>query len=270
VDSATPPDTLPPELRALAARLWAARRDGGTIDAGTVHLPSDLLEAYAVQAEALRLCGAPLRAYKVGSTSPEAQRKLGTTEPGACPVPATFLLDSPAALDIDPVQMPAVEGEFAFRIGRDLPARPAAYERDEVMAAVDAVAGAIEVVGCRFADGLDGKGRLLVTADFGANIALLLGEPRPVTQKADFRDHAVELFANGASKARGTGARALGGPVNVLVWLAGHLAARGSGLTAGTWVATGTCTGLLPVAPGDEVNVDFGPLGRVHAAFRQR
>ena len=50
-----------------------------------------------------------------------------------------------------------------------------AYTFDEVADAVDAIAGAIEVVGSRFSGGLAGKGRLLTTADFGANIALVVG-----------------------------------------------------------------------------------------------
>ena len=65
--------------------------------------------------------------------------------------------------------------EDAFRLGADLPARDAVYDREEVCQAIDAVAGAIEVVGTRIEGGLAGKGRFLVTADSGANIALIVG-----------------------------------------------------------------------------------------------
>ena len=74
-----------------------------------------------------------------------------------------------------PDQMPAIEGEFAFRLGRDLPPRKEEYSYDEVRDAIEAAAGAIEIVGTRIAGGLAGKGRFLVTADGGANIALVTG-----------------------------------------------------------------------------------------------
>ena len=31
---------------------------------------------------------------------------------------------------------------------------------------------------------------------------------------------------------------------------------------------TGTCAGILPIAPGDEARADFGALGAVEAWFR--
>jgi 2-keto-4-pentenoate hydratase len=67
--------------------------------------------------------------------------------------------------------MRAIEGEFVFRLGRDLPSRPETYTMSKVVTAIDGVAGAIEVVRTRFSGGLGGKGRLLTTADCGVNIA---------------------------------------------------------------------------------------------------
>ena len=109
------------------------------------------------------------------TTSAEAQKVLGTSEPGASPVLTGFFHESPAKVAIDSSHGPAVEGEFALRLGRDIPASNSSYSVEEVADAVDAVAGAIEVVGSRFSGGLAGKGRLLTTADFGANISLVVG-----------------------------------------------------------------------------------------------
>jgi 2-keto-4-pentenoate hydratase len=162
--------------------------------------------------------------------------------------------------------MPAVEGEFAFRMARDLPPRASAYTRAEVVAAVESAAGAIEVVGTRFAGGLAGKGRLLTTADCGVNIALATGAWTRWDGR-DLRDHRVTMAINGTPRGEGTGSRALGDPLNVLLWLANHQSAVGRGLEAGEIVSTGTCTGLDPVHPGDIVRADFGPLGTVEIAF---
>ena len=67
----------------LARRLWQARRSGGVVDLDDVRQPKSGQEAYAIQHEIAALCGEPARGFKVGSTSLEAQRLLGTDEPGS-------------------------------------------------------------------------------------------------------------------------------------------------------------------------------------------
>src|SRR5262249_30281830 len=126
---------------------------------------------------------------------------------------------------------------------------------------------AIEVVGSRFAGGLAGKGRWLITADCGANIALVSGQWRDHPRSLDFRSHRVAMTINGAARGAGTGDRALGDPLNVLLWLANPQSGAGRGLISGEIVSTGTCTGLDPVAPGDRVRADFGGLGTVEISF---
>lgn len=251
----------------IGTALWSARLTGGTVSPDHPEVPTTMEAAYAIQARIVALAGSPVAGFKIGSTSAEAQRKLGTGEPGAGPLLAQFVLPSPAVVPIWPAHAPAVEGEFAFRLGRSLPARPAVYERVEVVAAIEAVAGGIEVVGTRFAGGLDGKGRLRVTADCGVNIAFVPGPWQPYDPAMDLRMYAVEMRINGERRGCGTGARALGDPVDVLVWLANHLSRSGRALKAGKIVTTGTCTGLDPVAPGDIAVADFGELGNVEISF---
>jgi 2-keto-4-pentenoate hydratase len=159
----------------LAARLWQARQEGSVIDPATVVAPASLEEAYAIQDRVTALSGERIVGFKIGSTSVEAQRTLGTDQPGSGPLLARYVRSSPARLALVPDQMPCVEGEFAFRLGRDLPSRAEPYVRDDLVAALDAVSGAIEVVGSRIAGGLGGKGRYLVTADGGVNIGLIVG-----------------------------------------------------------------------------------------------
>jgi 2-keto-4-pentenoate hydratase len=130
-----------------------------------------------------------------------------------------------------------------------------------------AVAGAIEVVGTRFSGGLAGKGRLLITADCGANIALVSGTWREGLSALDLKAHRVAMTINGALRGTGTGERALGDPMNVVLWLANRQSARGRGLMSGEIISTGTCTGLDPVRPGDRVQADFGDLGTVEISF---
>lgn len=254
----------------LAERLWTCRRDGGAIDIPTDGGPADVSAALEIQREAVAISGLDSVGFKVGSTSAEAQKVLGTTEPGASPVLVDYFFESPAEIPIDPAHEPAVEGEFALRLARDLPPRDEEYGFDEVRDAVEAVAGAIEVVGSRFVGGLAGKGRLLTTADFGANIALAVG-PWTVDWKGfDLAAHEVSVSLDGKLREAGTGARALGHPLNVLQWLANKQSQTGRGLMAGEIISTGTCTGLLDVAPGDAVVADFGELGAVEISFTKQ
>ena len=247
----------------LAERLWEARKDGNVVQQDDISEPATTEEAYAIQAQIARLCGYEVRGFKVGSTSKEAQRLLGTSEPGSGPILGPYLHMSPARVAIVPLQMPAVEGEFAFRLGRDLSPRDAAYASVEVAQAIDAVAGAIEVVGTRIAGGLAGKGRFLVTADGGANVALVTGAWTTNWRHLDLKAHHVAIRINGEERGQGEGARALGDPMNVMVWLANQQSRFGRGLKMGDIVSTGTCTGLDVVKPGDHVVADFGCLGLV-------
>ena len=252
----------------LAEQLWEARRRGNVIDSNDIVQPTSLEEAYAIQAEVTRLSGHAVRGFKVGSTSKEAQQLLGTTEPASGPILDPYLLASPAAVPIVAAQMPAIEGEFAFRLGRTLPPREAAYTHTDVADAVEAVAGAIELVGTRIAGGLAGKGRFLVTADGGVNIALVTGRWTTDWRRLDLKTHRVAMRINGKLLGQGEGARALGDPMNVLVWLANQQSRFGRGLMAGDIVSTGTCTGLDRVAPGDRAVADFGSLGQVELTLQ--
>lgn len=255
------------EMQTLAEALWLARRDGHVVEPSEHVEPQSDQEAYDVQAEVLRLSAQELRGFKVGSTSAEAQALLGTSEPGSCPVLVSACHESPASITIVPDHMPALEGEFAFRLSRDLPPRDADYTDTEVRGAIDAVAGAIEVVGTRLKGGLAGKGRYLTTADFGANIALVVGPWTTNWHDLDLKAHPVAMHVNDDLKGHGTGARALGDPMNVMIWLANQQSRRGRGLKAGDVVSTGTCTGLDAVRPGDRVAADFGSLGTVDIRF---
>lgn len=251
----------------LAQRLWQARLDGSVVDAAHVVPPATREAAYAVQAQVTALSGLPVVGYKVGSTSKEAQRLLGTDEPGSGPLLAPFVFESPALVRISAAHMPAVEGEFAFKFGADLAPRHAPYSREEIAQSIAAVAGAIEVVGTRFKGGLAGKGRMLTTADGGVNIALALGRWRADWRDLDLPTHRVSMSVDGEQKGSGVGARALDDPWNVLVWLVNQHSQWGRGMKAGDIVSTGTCTGLDPVYAGNRAEADFGSLGKVEITF---
>ncbi len=250
-------------MTGLAERLWEARRDGTLVEAAARRAPGGLDDAYRIQEEAVQASGHARAGWKVGSTSAEARRTLGTDRPGAGALLEPLCFADGAEVPVFQAHAPAVEGEFVFIMGEGLPPRETPFRREEALAAVMGVAGGIEVVGSRFEGGLAGLGREGVTADFGANIAFIEGEMRPDWRDRDLRGAGVALSVDGEALARGTGALALGDPALVLLWLANHLRERGDGLRAGDRVTTGTCTGVAAIRPGARVLADFGPLGQV-------
>jgi 2-keto-4-pentenoate hydratase len=249
-------------MTSIAARLATARLKGGQVSVAPDEIPTDLNAAHALQQTVAALLGAPSDAWKVGSTSAEAQAKLGTTEPGAARVPARFLFSSDDKAPVYSAHDLWVEAEFALRLGDDLPPRKAEYTKDDVIVAIDGVAPALEIVGSRLFSGLSGAGRLLVTADGGANVALCIGSIMTDWRQLDLTAQNVQLHRNGAEVATGVGAQALGDPVNVMLWIANNQRKR-DGLKAGELVSTGTCTGLIRVAPGDSLSAEFGSVGNV-------
>ncbi|MGY9055099.1 MAG: 2-keto-4-pentenoate hydratase [Alphaproteobacteria bacterium] len=252
---------------ALAKRLWEARRFGHVIDIVDADTPEDQAASYAVQAQAVAESGLERAGWKVGSTSLEAQKLLGTSGPGASPVLAPFSYGNHAVIPISAAHQPGLEGEFALHFGKALPARTEPYGEAEVLDAINGVAPGLEIVGSRRVGGLFGQGRMLVNADFGANIAFAGGAWLSDWRSFDLAANPVTLYVNDALIAEGAGALALGSPLNVAVWLANNLSERGIGIHAGEYVTTGTCTGVKPVKAGDRVRVDFGPLGTLDVSF---
>jgi len=59
----------------------------------------------------------------------------------------------------------------------------------------------------------------------------------------------------------------MGNPLNAVALVANTIAAYGAKLEAGMLIMTGSFMGNLPVAPGDDLRVDFTRLGSVTARF---
>ncbi len=255
------------EMENLAKQLWRARAEGRIIDGRLIRAPRIRDRAYAVQWEIVELSGCHSVGFKATTTSVEAQKMLGTNGPGSAALLGDYVYQSPSIVEVNPRQTPAVEGEFVFKLGEDLPARARDYTYGDVVGAIEAVAPGVDIVGTRIEGGLTALGHLLVLADGGVNIGLVHGSFTPFSSEMNLREAGVKVHVNNRIVACGEGARVLGDPVNVLVFIANQQSARGVGLKAGDIISTGTCTGLSPVAPGDQVSVDFGRFGQIEIGF---
>jgi 2-keto-4-pentenoate hydratase len=248
----------------LAKALWKARTEGGTIPPDDGQRPASADEAYAVQGEVTALFDGERVGWKLGATNQKTLDLLGFDRPFVGPLLATHFHDPARPLSVYREHGPKLETEFLVSLAGDLPPREKAYTDDEVMAAVDYVCPAFEIVGCRLDVAFAAAGLFLI-ADGAANVAVIPGEPTADWRTADLSDHPLRVEINGAEVATGSSNLLMwGNPYAAVSYLAGHPQVAEHGLRAGDRIMTGTCGGLIPLEPGDEATADFGVLGSVH------
>ena len=251
-----------------AARRLVDARTGGPALEGLPDScrPDSLASGYAIQAALRRRLGGVLGGWKVACTNDRAQALMKTDQPFAGPLLAPMLYPDPATFSGTGFRMRMVEGEFAFRLAKDLPERAEPYSRDEVLDAIGAVHPAMEVADSRYRDWLS-VGLPSLVADGAVSGALIYSAGHDDWKNLDLVHTAVRVVVNGETVAEGSGANVLGDPLRSMEWLANHLSGRGEGLRAGDIVTTGSCTGNYQAQPGDEVVADFGALGEVRITF---
>ena len=258
---------LPAQIAAAADMIVAARRSGTLIHALPQDLtPVTLADGYSVQDEVRRRWSDRVAGWKAGATAAAVQQRFALSEPFAGPFFAGDVAESLARLPAARFAHLAIESEFAFRFDQPLAPRAGRYGRDEIVAAIDAVMPAFEIVSPRFPDFLFDRAPLAV-ADCGLNAAFVFGEITTDWRDLDFASHTVVLDVAGTERARGTGAAVLGNPLNVLDWAVNHLSERGIAIEAGQIISTGTTTGIIHLAPGETARADFGALGMVELRF---
>lgn len=233
-------------------------------------LPPSLEEAYRAQQMLVgkmlaRSGGRPI-GYKVAATNVAAQKQLDVSGPFFGTLLSSSTRQSPAALPAAGFTVRCVEAEFGFEIGADVPPAGEPYTAETVKPFVAAAIPAIEVVDHRFHD-WQLVGAPSLAADNAIHGAWVEGRPAREWRDIDLSRHTVTVFVNGELSRTGSGAAVLGGPLNVVAWLANELPKFGRRLRRGDKVSTGTAADVYLANPGDRVAADFGPLGHVEVSF---
>ncbi len=210
----------------------------------------------------------PTAGWKIGAAAEDIRRAEGV--PG--PAPGQLYRDGVYA---SPARLPASlfinyrcsECEFAFRMGAELPPRAEPFGEDEVAAAVEALLPALEIGDTVFDDWYGASGYQGSSMDNGGAAAFVYGESIRDWRGLDLPSAKIDLYLNGEYIKSGFGRAAMGHPLTSLTWMANWLRERGRGLHAGEFISTGTCTGHFFAAPGDQLDVDFGPIGKVVVVY---
>jgi 2-oxo-3-hexenedioate decarboxylase len=260
--------TLAPDtIATLAERLdQASRHRRGIRMLSEEHPAMDLADAYAVQdaQRHLRLArGERLSGFKVALTSFARLRQLGVESPAFGVLGSDEALMDGATVPMGGLLSPRVEAEIGFFTKSDLGSADCSI--DEVLAAVEHVVPALEIVAGRYAN-FRFDLRDLVADNTSAARHVIGRGPVPATG-LDLAALEVEIEKNGTVVARGNGAAVLGHPAAAVAALARHLHARGEHIPAGSFILSGAVADAIPVQAGDVIVSRVAGLGTVQAGF---
>lgn len=248
-----------------AQLLWNARVNKTQIAHDFDGQPTSETEAYNVQTEMIVASGLDVVGWKIGATVEALFPVLGVTQPFLGPLFKPYTYDTGTA--IEAISSTKIETEIAVRIKSDLPARKTPYSRTEIEAAVHSIHPSFEIIEARFDGELTGAG-LRAIADGGLNGGVVLGPEIINWTDYNLANYPVTLTVNGDVVCEGNFSVLLWDHVfDALSWCLAQPMLSQCGLGTNDIIMTGTCTGMIPVSPGDQVVADFGKMGDVHAHF---
>ena len=248
------------DIHALGQQLTAAYAGRRTLSA----LPSrdglDLSTAYAVEHALVRMrrsAGHQTVGVKVGFANKAMWRVLKLeTLVWAHMYDDTvrYANENVATLSLAHTISPKIEPEIVFKMKASLSAD--VTEAAAALEAVEWLALGLEIIDCPYADWKYHPADFV--AAYGLHLALIVGEPRPVTAASiselveQLRTFKVRLSKDGQLIEEGSGRNSLRSPALCLVELVSAMAKRNvpEPLAAGDLVSSGTLTESTPIQPG--------------------
>jgi len=246
------------DIDTLAARLDGAAHEARAVAQLSADTALDLAAAYAVQAASIgrRLArGERQVGVKMGFTSRAKMQQMGVSDLIWGRLTDAMHLDAGAELPFARFIHPRAEPEIAFRLARPLAGN---VSLAQAMAAVDAVAPAIEIIDSRYANF-----RFSLTdvvADNSSSSAFVTGtwvDPSLLGGE----EIVMELLIDGVVVEHATSAAIMGNPWQSLVEAARLASVTGPGLAAGWIVFAGAATAAYALTPGMRVSTRAGVLG---------
>ncbi|MGH3412140.1 MAG: 2-keto-4-pentenoate hydratase [Marmoricola sp.] len=226
----------------------------------------DVVDAYEIQLRTVRrrlAGGATVRGHKVGLSSEAMQQMMGVDEPDYGHLLSDMECFQDRPVRSDAYCYPRVEVEVGFVLGSALPGT--GCTGDDVLAATEHVAPAIELIDSRIADW---DIRIADTiADNASSAGFVLGGGRARPDELDLTGIEAVLQRNGEQVAEGRSDAVLGNPVTAVAWLARKVAGFGVTLEAGHVVLPGSVHRAIDVRPGDSFRAELDGLGTVTLDF---
>ncbi|GKY90154.1 2-keto-4-pentenoate hydratase [Sinisalibacter aestuarii] len=247
------------DLPAIAEILDEAARTANAVAqiSETTPLTSD--DAYRVQALSLErryARGERRVGVKMGLTSRAKMAQVGVDDVVWGRLTSAMRIEEGGHLSRAAFVHPRIEPEIAFLMKAPLSGEVSAME---ALAAVEAVAPALEVIDSRYHDFRFDLGDVI--ADNASSAGFVIGPPAPVSH--DIANLGMVLTVNGHVAETGSSAAIMGHPLRALVAAARMVATAGEELRPGDIVLAGAATAAVPLMPGQAIALQVEGLGAV-------
>ena len=255
------------ELNALVEALETAWTTRSPLEPPSEAYGLELSQSYEVQRRWTRqrvANGETLMGHKIGLTSEAIQTQLGVDQPdfGSLWSSRYFPVEDGAAqASADLFLYPRIEAEIAFKLAKDIEPGNAEVSWQDVLAATQAVAPALEIVDSRIKDW-----RITIVdtiADNASYGGFSIGDWSPIAKHEDLSAIKMELHSSGKLVEEGVGSAALGHPAKSVAWLANTLTKLGTPLKAGDIILSGALSKAVNMTSGDVVTAQFSELGSI-------
>ena len=261
------------QIAAAAEDLYQAEVSGTQIGLISLRFPAlSLDDAYAIQNGLVQrklAAGRRIIGWKIGLTSKAMQDSLKIDTPDSGLLFDDMWFDSGAVIPRGRFIQPRVEAEIAFVMKSDLGPDPS---RQDVLAATDHVAPALEILDTRILRKDPGSGQMRIVhdtiADNAANAGIVMGPARHAPDAFDLRWVGAICTRNGIVEETGLGAGVLNDPPEAVIWLARRLGQYGQAIRKGDVVLSGSFIRPVEATPGSDIAADYGPFGQVSVTFQ--
>ena len=258
----------PALLQELGDALYSALRERRTLAPLSERYALSVEDAYRISLRFLarrESDGERVIGKKIGVTSKPVQDMLGVHQPDFGFLTDAMQYENGASVSLraSGLMQPRAEGEIAFVLKKDL-IGPGVTNAD-VLAATEGVMACFEIVDSRIQDW---KIKIQDTVSDNASCgAFVLGNELVKPSEVDLINCGMVLEKNGEIVATGSGAAALGSPVNAVAWLANTLGRLGIPLKAGEVILSGSLAPLIPVVAGDYLRMSINGIGTCAVRF---
>ncbi len=248
------------DIAAIAAKLDLAARRAVAIPQITGDgTELSVADAYAIQRAAIdhRVArGAHIIGVKMGFTSEAKMAQMGLKDQIWGRLTSDMVVTRGDAIDRARFIHPRVEPEIAVRLKAPLSGQ---VSREDAIAAVDAVAAALEIIDSRYENFRFALGDVI--ADNASSSAFVVGPWHAAD--TDISNVAMTLRVDNAIADTGTSAAILGDPLRSLMAAARLAGADGLVLQPGWTIMLGGATAAAAIGDARSVSLEAGHLGDV-------
>lgn len=240
----------------LAKKLDQAAADATSIAQLSSTTQLSLDDAYKVQKISIeqRLNrGEKLVGYKMGFTSKAKMIQMGVDDLIWGRLTDAMMIQDGGSIDLSKYVHPRAEPEIAFRLKKPL---AGIVTKEEAYDAIDAVAGAIEVIDSRYQNFKFSLSDVI--ADNCSSTGFVVGPWHSPDTNID--GLSMILKVNDAEVERGSSKDILDHPLNSLIEAARCVAQYGESLQAGQIILAGAATAAVALKPGQTISTEIEGL----------